>query len=213
MAEGGQAETKIGICIPLYNQVPSIFFKSFVNFFVSLAQKYPTRLFTVDSTAVDVARNVLVENFLQSDCSHLLFLDSDMVLPANVLDVLLGRGKDMVSALYVLRKVHRPCYRFFKDGHYRAPEKIEPNKLLEVDAVGLGCCLIKRAVLERLSREHPQKPLFRMDYRGRTEVLGEDAFFCELVRRAGFKIFVDTSVLVGHFGGIIPEGAFKGVVY
>ncbi len=211
--EESKGEVKIGICIPLYNQLPSVFFKSFVNFFVNAAQKRPTQLLTVDSTAVDVARNVLVENFLRSDCSHLFFLDSDMVFPPNILDLLLKHDKDIVSALYILRKAHRPCYRFFKDGHYHAPEKIELNKLLEVDALGLGCCLIKRSVLEKLNEEHAGKPLFKMDYRNRTEVLGEDAFFCELVKKAGFKIFVDTGVLVGHFGGIIPESAFKNFIY
>jgi hypothetical protein len=214
MVEEGSKAVKIGICIPLYNQVPSVFFKTFINFFIDLAQKHPVKLFHVDSTAVDVARNVLVENFLKSDCTHLLFLDSDMVLPQNLADVLLKHDKDMVSALYVLRKAFRACYRFKQeDGHYKAPEKIEPNKLIEIDAVGLGACLIKREVVEKVSKDNEGKPLFKMEYRTRTEILGEDAFFCELVKKAGFKIFVDTSVLAGHFGGIIPESSFKGLLY
>ena len=209
-----EENVKIGICIPLYNQVPSVFFKSFMNFFVNVAQKYKIQYFLVDSTAVDVARNVLVDNFLKSECSHLLFLDSDMVLPPNLVDVLIKHDKDFVSALYVLRKAHRPCYRFKQeDGHYKAPEKIEPNKLIEIDAVGLGACLIKREVLEKVDKENEGKPLFKMDYRNRTEILGEDAFFCELVKKAGFSIFVDTAILAGHFGGLIPESAFKGFIY
>ncbi len=204
---------KLGICIPLYNQVPSIFFKTFINLFVSSAQKYQVKLFTVDSTAVDVARNVLVENFLKSDCTHLVFLDSDMVLPPNLVDVLLAHDKDFVSALYILRKAHRPCYRFRDGDHYKAPEKVELNKLIEIDAVGLGSCIIKREVIEKVDKENEGKPLFCNKYLSRTEIKGEDVIFCEAVKKAGFSIFVDTAVLAGHFGGIIPESAFKGMLY
>jgi len=211
--EEKKQEFKLGVAIPLYNQVPSVFFKSFINFFVYAVQKHHIKLFSVDSTAVDVARNVLVEKFLKSNCTHLLFLDSDMVFPPEIVDLLLKHDKDFISALYVLRKAHRPCYRFKDGDNYKAPEKIEPNKLLEVDAVGLGTCLLKRSVLEKTSSDNDGKPLFKIDYKSRTEIFGEDVYFCKLAKKSGFKVFVDTSVLVGHFGGIIPESAFKGFIF
>ncbi|HLD58408.1 MAG TPA: hypothetical protein VI977_02080 [archaeon] len=210
-----EEKVKIGICIPLYNQVPSVFFIHFVSFFVETARKYSLEIFQVDSTVVDVARNVLVENFLQSDCTHMLFLDSDMVFPPDIVELLLKRDKDVVSGLYFLRKMLLPCFRFFKDGNYQSSYDFPKDSLIKVDACGLGCILIKRKVLEKISEQNPGKPFFFTKYEqgSRVKIMGEDTVFCELVKKAGFEIFVDTGIILGHFGGIIPDARFRGYIY
>jgi len=203
----------IGVCVPLYNMVPSVFHVHFINFFVHAAKTYPLRLFHVDSVAVDISRNALVEKFLQSDCDYLLFLDSDIVFPPNIVDLLMKHDKDFVSALYFTRKKIKPMHRILKNGEYVSPDEVKPNELIEADAIGLGCCLIKRSVIEKVSGQNKNKPLFNMKLKNRTEFIGEDLFFCDLVQKAGFKIFVDTGLLVGHFGVIAPEFAFRNYVY
>jgi len=210
-----EENVKIGICIPLYNQVPSVFFIHFMSFFVYTAQKYRAELFQVDSTIVDVARNVLVENFLKSDCTHLLFLDSDMVFPPDTIDLLLRHEKPVVSGLYFLRKKLYPSFRFLKNGDYHSSYEFPQNSLMKVDATGLGCILVKREVLEKISEQNKGEPLFYTKYieGSRTKVSGEDTVFCELVKKAGFEIYVDTGLLLGHYGGIIPDSKFKGYVY
>ncbi|MCX6802385.1 MAG: hypothetical protein NT067_04720 [Candidatus Diapherotrites archaeon] len=204
---------KIGICVPLYNLVPSVFHTHFVNFFVNASRDYSLRLFQIDSVAVDVARNVLAEEFLKSDCDYLLFLDSDIVFPPNIIDLLIRHEKDFVSAIYFTRKKIKPMHRFLKDGEYVSPNEVKPGQLVEADAVGLGCSLIRREVVEKVSAQNKGLPLFKMEFRNRTEILGEDVFFCRLVQKAGFKIFVDTGTLVGHYGVIAPESAFRDYVY
>ena len=206
---------KIAIAIPMYNTVTSVFFKSFLSFFIHSVPKYRIQLITIDSTVVDVARNTLVQNFLDSDSDYLLFLDSDIVFPANLLDVLLKHEKDVVSALYFARKKITPVCRLYKDGNYVSMpiEELPKKTLFKVDASGLGCVLIKRKVIEALDKKKKDKPLFKVDYKSRTESRGEDIYFFDLIRKEGFEVFVDTGLVVGHYGGIIPEAVFKNFIY
>ncbi|MDD5163485.1 MAG: hypothetical protein PHD95_04730 [Candidatus ainarchaeum sp.] len=210
-----EENVKIGICIPLYTQVPSVFFIHFVSFFFETAKKFQVEIFQVDSTVVDVARNVLVENFLKSDCTHMLFLDSDMVMPPDIVERLLSHNKEVVSGLYFLRKMLFPCFRLLKDGKYQSTYDFPKNSLVKADACGLGCILIKRVVLEKIDAQNKGKPLFftRYEQNSRTAVFGEDTVFCELIKKAGFEIFIDTGVVLGHYGGIIPDSAFRGYIY
>lgn len=204
---------KIGVCIPMYKSIPSAFFIHFLPFFTKSAKNYKLQIFSIDSVVVDVSRNVLVSNFLRSDCEYLLFLDSDMVFPPNIIDLLIRHDKDVVSALYFLRKKHNPCFRFYKDGNYYSTAEFPKNKLIKVDAAGLGCILIKRKVLEDLEKALGDKPFFATTYKSREHSTGEDVYFCEKIREQGSEIFVDTSIILGHYGGIIPEEKFKGYIY
>ena len=208
-----EKKLKIGVCVPLYNLVPSVFHKHFVSFFVHASRDYNLGLFQTDAVAVDIARNALVGDFLKSDCDYLLFLDSDIVFPSNIIDLLLKHGKDFVSALYFTRKNIKPMHRFLKGGEYVGAQEVKPNELVEADAVGLGCSLIKRKVIERVDSENKGEPLFKFDYSSRTRAVGEDIYFCKLVQKAGFRIFVDSGTLVGHYGVIAPESAFRNYVY
>ena len=64
--------------------------------------------------------------------------------------------------------------------------------LRPVDYVGAGCLLIERRVFEKVKR-----PWFQAINTARRH-LPEDFFFCEQARRAGFKIWLDPSVLPLH---------------
>jgi GT2 family glycosyltransferase len=139
-----------------------------------------------------------------------------MVFPPNIVEMLLKHDKDVVSGLYFLRKMLLPSFRFLKeDGNYQSSYEFEKNSLIKVDACGLGCMLIKRKVLEKVSSQNQGKPLFFTKYEknSRTKVFGEDTVFCELIKKAGFEIFVATGVVLGHYGGIIPDSVFRGYIY
>ncbi|MDO8627138.1 MAG: hypothetical protein Q7K42_01610 [Candidatus Diapherotrites archaeon] len=204
----------VAVCLPLYGQVPSVFFRRFLEFLSFSGQKYNVEVLSVDFTAVDVARNIVVERFLkESKSDYALFLDSDMVFPANLLDLLFASNKEIVSGLFYSRKKIKPAFRMLTDGKHIIPEKFSENELVKVDAVGLSCMLLKRSVLEKLDSLHSRKPLFINEYSSRKDFLGEDFYFCKLLREAGFEIFLDPKILIGHMGGIIPEEKFKDYVY
>ena len=73
------------------------------------------------------------------------------------------------------------------------PTAILPAKredLIECDGVGGGCLLIHRRVFDAI-----EKPYFKCNP---DTFIGEDFYFCRKVREAGFKIYLDPSILCGH---------------
>ena len=75
------------------------------------------------------------------------------------------------------------------------------DQLVECDAVGFGAALIKIDVIKRM-----QRPYFMS-----TTSAGEDVYFCKRAKEIGAKVFMDTSVKLGHIGipPIIEEKDFE----
>lgn len=136
--------------------------------------------------------------------THFLWLDDDSVFNPDLAVYLAHHGDlDIVSALYFGRGPHLPVV-YVKDGsadpykHYPLVEV--PAKLCEVDAVGLGACLMQRQVFERLP-----EPWFAFNG------AGEDIYFCVSARAAGLRIFCDGSYRLGHIGPpqIVTEATYR----
>src|SRR5947207_1738166 len=71
--------------------------------------------------------------------------------------------------------------------HYSIIE-VSPT-LCQVDAVGLGACLMRTDVLERVP-----EPWFKF------EDAGEDIYFCVHAKEHGIEIYCDGSYALGHIG-------------
>ncbi len=196
-----QQKPKIALLLPVYGAIPSICFVNLVNFILDSLRSFPMTVSFVDSTYLPRARNMLVENFLKSGADYALFVDSDMLLPKNAVETLLGHGKEVVSAHYFRRN---PPYESV--AQRKAGEKYEtiPEPSLgdefEADATGMGCMLVKREVIEKLAQ---QKPIFTVEDKENSSVKGEDVIFCDKIKAAGYKIWVSKKVRAGHFGGIV----------
>jgi len=157
------------------------------------------------------ARHKIVQSFLADEkFDYLYFWDSDTTIPRGAIDELIKHDKDIVSICYYAKQPpHQPI--FFQeratreDGGVGFKHILNNDFLLNKDEngiqklqqavmIGLGGCLIKRKVLEEISKQ--QKNMFYPQFG-----LGEDATFCEHVTNAGYKIWVDPSLTVGHIGG------------
>jgi GT2 family glycosyltransferase len=145
------------------------------------------------------ARESIVMQALQNGCSHLLMCDTDQTYPADTLAKLAAHDVPVCGV-----RVHRrypPFEPIFMRGNLdryeRVPEEeMYSGKLIEVDATGTGCLLINMSIFDSIPA-----PWFKFDeHKGRP--VGEDFYFCNKVRKAGFRIFVDTSVEVGHLATI-----------
>ena len=157
---------------------------------------------------LDRVRNTVVQKALDLGCTHLWLCDSDQKYPQNTLIKLIEHNLDVVGA-----KVHRRwppyepvmyrydiCYPHYND--VPDEEWINSRGLIEVDSVGTGCLLVKADVFKNV-----KYPWFKFDeIDGRP--IGEDVYFAHKVRELGYKIFVDTSINVGHVTTMIINTEF-----
>jgi hypothetical protein len=154
----------------------------------------------------DRCRNLCAKAFLETDHSHLLFIDSDVVPPVNCLDLMLATNHPLVCGIYplqleydlcssVARKLGPHTYGFLKDF---------PDEPFEIDAAGLGCCLIAREVLERLD-----EPWFRFISRPDGHQTGEDIYFFEKCAEIGIRPIALPQVLCSHHRTVELLGVFE----
>lgn len=152
------------------------------------------------STRIDKivnGRNFVRDYALKNGYSHLLFVDSDVILPKNAVVFLFSSKADIVSGVYLSafelsgKKVIAPVV--FKDlGNGECQlftyEGVSGGEVLDVGAAGLGCVLISRKVLEAVP--------FRSF--GNSQSGGEDMAFFVDSRAKGFKPVVHCAVKCIH---------------
>jgi hypothetical protein len=168
----------------------------------------PVSLHQVFGGELDHARNLAVKFFLkETDATHLFFLDDDVLLPPDAIVRLLQHNLPVVSGLYYERgPPHRPIimdYPKIASGKhaclFRCLED-PPRAVTRCDIVPAGCLMIQRRVFRKL-----KPPWFKTAYRHGQFLYGEDVYFSLRLRRAGFKVYVDTYTdslhLVSHIAG------------
>ena len=200
---------KIGICVPLYNVVPASFFVNFINRISEFYQqeRYDIQIYLQNSTIVDKARNELVRMALKDNCDYILFIDSDTIIPSGALDTLLAMDVDIASGLYFSKgKPYLPVARMKEGDKHCFLEDFEFNQIMEVQGVGMGCCLIKTKIFEGM-----EFPYFKLEWREKDGIkyqIAEDLYFCDEAVEKGHKIFLNTGVVCEHFGAEVGPAHF-----
>jgi hypothetical protein len=165
--------------------------------------------------------NVLVhqrnECIQKMDGDWILFIDSDMAFqPGAISTIVQTRERfdlDIVGGLCFQRTPPYQPTMYVKaadaEHGYTFLEDWGQDEAVEVDATGMAFTLIHRRVFDRILRKStgegfpdldrrrdlPPPPFFR--WQGE---YGEDFLFCREAQDAGCRIFVDTSVKIGHIG-------------
>jgi hypothetical protein len=147
-------------------------------------------------TYVHQARQELANDAVEEGCHYVLWLDSDHTFPKDSLIRLLAHDKPIVGINYAARKIPTRYVGVkrtrFEHGDDAALCRTGPEDtgLEEVEALGFGMLLMKAAVLDSLPKN---KPWFWFKYDEETgkPLMGEDIWFCEMARKAGWQIHVD----------------------
>ena len=162
-------------------------------------------------TYVHRARQMLAQAALTAEADYLLFIDSDMRFPPDALIQLLVHQRPMVGVNYVAR-MYPPRFIAVKtvadieDSEQKGVllETLPDSTGLEaVEAVGFGMVLIRRDVFEALPKPREHGPWWWYQWMpAHGAQIGEDVYFCRLVRTAGFEIMVDhdLSKQIKHVG-------------
>ena len=165
---------------------------------IQMIRRSPNYLFAgIVGTYIQNLREGAAEAVLQSGASHILFIDSDMKFPEDTIERLLSHNKDIVAANYVQRVLQHKWTAMING---ESLSSVGKTGLQEVDAIGMGVCLIKTNVFKQMKR-----PRFNMAWNDAGGYYwGEDVSFCNSARELGFKIWIDhdLSQFVQHIGSI-----------
>jgi len=155
-------------------------------------------------TPLPAARTLLVREALKANCTHVFFVDSDIVTedePNSVLRALLECNVPIVSGLYRAKKKGGFSWAMWmKQGNGYLPVAEWTGNWIKVDAIPLGLCLIQTEVFKRL----PEPWFYWEDPEG----VSEDFYFSELARKHGYDLYVFTDIKASHIGlmKVLPNG-------
>lgn len=196
---------KILIAVPCMDAVAAEFAESFA---LMIKQENCSVAFQKGSLIYD-ARNKLAVSAIKGNYDYVLWLDSDMTFPQDMLVRMLEhmKDKDIVSGLY-FRRV--PPFKpvLFKTIDPDAEPSWTgyddyPSHPFELEGIGFGCVLMKTSVLCSLG-------LMQGGWFSPIGGFGEDLSFCIRARKAGYKIWCDPSLACGHVGHtVINESFYK----
>ena len=131
--------------------------------------------FLFNESLITRARNYLVDEFLRSDCTHLLFLDSDIHYNPQDVVALLALDKDVIGGPYPKKSINWNNIAHAARNH----PNLEPRELetlvgeyvfnvvkgtsqfsvtepLEVMEIGTGFMMVKREVFPRWAEKYPE---------------------------------------------------------
>lgn len=181
----------VDIAVPTYSgRVHHLFLRSIV----ALGKPKGSGLIVIPGTAIHHARNRSVEFHLKNGKDYLLFIDDDMVFEPDALQRLLEADKDIICGMAFMRvSPFYPCvYNFDKNAQigkrYTPIVPSAKSELIKAGGCGMFFTLIKRKVFEKL-----KEPYFWFEGEQ-----GEDLYFCRKALEAGFEIWCDARVKVGH---------------
>lgn len=142
-------------------------------------------------------RDLMLNIALKGHYTHLFFLDSDIISPPSTVHDLLSINSPIAGGLVKTRNDGRShqWYNTYMDK--RAEGKGFPSKtdfvkgdIIDVDATGCDCVLIRSDVLEAVGYYEWQSD----------PPLGEDMWFCLKAKKKGFGVKIHTGIVTRHLG-------------
>jgi len=207
-------EVKIFCPILHYKPILDITLHSFYASVFNMLKKYPhfnIKVSPQPSTDIVRARNWCVAKAKQLQADYLWFVDEDIRVNYDTLQLLYESKKDIVSAEIFRRSmITEPLFTIFGENPDNPTEQIlfpfwdyPKNSLFPVATAGTGCMLIKTTVFEKIP-----EPYFRF-YQG----ISEDTFFCLRFRENKIKTWVNAKAKTHHIQVIyrfIGEEVYRG---
>jgi hypothetical protein len=200
------------------------------NVTIPYALSYAQTAFTLQAHGIEVQplivssgsllvaeRNRLIQAFWESDCTHILCIDSDLGWPVQAVLAMLDTKKEFVAGVYPARgKTHEFIFRPIKNAQGGIVQDDTHKHLLKMEYIPAGFMLIAKSAIMKMRDKHKDLYYEPKDKRNNpepgycffnTEVWqgefwGEDFVFCRKAREAGVDIWVDPLIQFDHAGTI-----------
>ena len=130
----------------------------------------------IKSSLVTQGRNLCVAGFLESNYTHMLFIDSDIYFNSPSILEMIKKDKDVLAIPYPLKTIMwDKCLSRIQEGAIKNindlkksfntyPMKVESNDninvdhgVIEVTHSPTGCMMIKRSVFDKMIKAYPDK--------------------------------------------------------
>lgn len=174
------------------------------------------------------ARNIMLAEFMASDCTDLVCIDADMTWSPEAFLRLLLHPVEIVGAAY-RKKLTQLAYNLrWAWGDDNRLIQDQDTGLLEVEGLPFGFIRIRRSAIERMIAElKPRRykatrngqdltvyKLFDLEFTDGPsgpdgddgDYWGEDLVFCKAWRSIGGKVWCDAEAAVHHIGNFTYEG-------
>lgn len=194
------------IAIPCMDQVAAPFAQSLA----SLNKVGDTVISMVVGSLIYDSRNKLSQFALRNEVDYVLWLDSDMTFPPDMIERMLKHlenGKDIVTGVYYRRtKPYSPVlFSEIKcdgdDSSWKGFNDYPSDELFEIAGSGFGCVMMKAEVLTDMYVEHH-------DWFSPIGHFGEDLSFFIRANELGYKTWCDPTIQCGHVGHVIINEDF-----
>jgi hypothetical protein len=196
---------KVLIGINTLTSVEQLAYSNHMQFFFRLGRNHTDTNFILCNPrrmAIDRMRNWCARLACEdTEVTHLMFIDDDVLVPFDAYSRLLACDTDIAAGSTLIRgyPFQNMFFKFTPEGNLRNYDdkdlKYNDKGLLEVDAVGFSCCLIKANLLRRI----PSPWFVTGGYNT------EDIYFCLKARQIdpATSIVVDNNLITKHILG--PE--------
>jgi len=164
---------KLFVATPVHSDVSIHYFKASLEFQKEcFIRKIPVMFQVMKSSLVTQGRQLCVSGFLGTDCTHILFIDSDIAYNYKMFERMANYDKDICMVPYPIKTIDfQKIKTKIKNGSELDPMvlgnqytlsvenqrnvKVE-NGFIEVERGPAGCMLIKRQVFDVLIKEYPE---------------------------------------------------------
>ena len=191
------------IAIPCMSTVPT----GFLTALLGMDRPEDSMIAVTEGTLIHTARNILAKQALEGGFDRILWLDSDMRPPRDLMRRLsadMDDGLQFVCGMYFKRRLplEPAIYKHVEVGD-RGIGKSEiyddypKDSLFQIAAAGFGAVMMTTRLYDKAAWQtacgNPFLPI---------EGLGEDLAFCLRAMEAGGKLYCDSRIKVPHIGYI-----------
>jgi hypothetical protein len=169
---------KIFIATPMFGGSANYMYMiSLINLLTALGQKGIHSMFEIaaNESLITKARNILVEGFLKSDATHMLFLDADLGFDPQDVIRMIEADKDLIGGQYAKKKINWDVVKRVVAGVPDIPPhainaviaestfrpigdqiSFRLDQPVEVESIATGMMLIRREVFTKMAAELPE---------------------------------------------------------